>query len=275
MAEVGAERLEGRGAHHRQQRAGSHVQPIRGELGPLPAGTGRNSPPLVCLPSTVYLPLVDLSADLDGRLQARARLLQLLRDQRPAGLVFLSGDVHHAEMAGFPKNVSASDSKVLAAPEDGGVVEKDGEEALAPPGPPWLLEVAGPAHIGKVPDSHRSDGARWLGAQVTSSGMTHTVTGSLYGRASQWIIRHYNEHRRRAESFFTELNWGAIELDWGGTAPISTSARISYPAYHMMALTKRAWLRTRGGRRTARIGGAAAVATGVNHHGGAGPGDRA
>ena len=135
--------------------------------------------------------------------KARARLLALLQAERPAGLVLLSGDVHHAEMAGYPRNLTRRNVDLTVEEAAAGAGE---DKPNLPPRPsasddlrPWILEA-------------------------TSSGMTHTVASPFYSGILEWLIRVYSDHRRTPEGYFTGLNWGGIEIDWDGAAGGSVDA---------------------------------------------------
>lgn len=87
----------------------------------------------------------------------KLRLLRLLSDTRPSGLVIISGDVHHAEF------IAPSHSDLL---------------------------------------------------EVTSSGLTHSCTTPFFGFMCVPLLNLYHRHRMTLTSYFTDVNFGSIELNW-------------------------------------------------------------
>lgn len=116
----------------------------------------------------------------------RKRILQLLtnRDDKKEipGIVFLSGDVHFAEISSSHPNYGQTSTN---------------DKTINP-----LLEV-------------------------TSSGLTHTCTGAIYGPMCKPILNMFSDHRYRYNAagelrretnddvnYFTNRNFGSIEFNW-------------------------------------------------------------
>eukprot|EP00037_Helgoeca_nana_P007988 m.71651 g.71651 ORF g.71651 m.71651 type:complete len:471 (+) comp18653_c0_seq1:297-1709(+) len=94
--------------------------------------------------------------------RARQRLVRLLQEHRPRGLLLLSGDVHIGEMA-------------ASAPGNAGTLE------------------------------------------VTSSGLTHSCSGSIVGATCGPILDTYRKHRQQdggRSDYFLGQNFGGLEMDW-------------------------------------------------------------
>jgi alkaline phosphatase D len=120
---------------------------------------------------------------------SRAKLLGLLAEHRPAGLLLVSGDVHFAEMS---SNVKSQKQQLEHAEAEGG--------------------MEGEGVGGEAADADAAAAAPLL--EVTSSGMTHTCTTASYGAICDPLIRHFSGHRTKPEAFFTGLNWGSVEIEW-------------------------------------------------------------
>jgi hypothetical protein len=109
---------------------------------------------------------------------AKRRLLRLLGAHRPRGAVFLSGDVHFAELLGGG-----------GASSGGGGGGGGGSSAAAKP----VLEV-------------------------TSSGLTHHVGQAWWSAAAHWVLHTFAEHRPRADAYYMGLNFGTLRFDWAAAA---------------------------------------------------------
>ncbi|KAG5183484.1 hypothetical protein JKP88DRAFT_316824 [Tribonema minus] len=108
---------------------------------------------------------------------ARRRLLQLLEATRPRGTMFISGDVHLAELiSGIPPA-------------------------------PAIVEIEG--------NAKRHAPEREV-LEVTSSGLTHSCAGRYGTTLCRTMLNHWNTHRPRAEAYYAWQNFGSARIDWGG-----------------------------------------------------------
>jgi len=132
--------------------------------------------------------------------RARQRLAELLSLARPAGLLFVSGDVHFGEFISFapPGTVSDAESPLVVA------CSADA-----------TLDASCSAENGQ------DDASRPRLLEVTSSGLTHGCSGAWWGALCKPILESYKSHRARgvdgsrSKAYVTEQNFGTIHLDWG------------------------------------------------------------
>ena len=149
---------------------------------------------------------------------SKARLLKLLDDVSPKGLLVLSGDVHFAEIAGR----GGGDGSDSAGPSGGGgdgngggvgsgndVREDEGHD-----------QSKGGKTSSSIEDA--SDGGERSGGvgesfgpiEVTSSGMTHSCSSPWFGFVCVPVLSAFSAHRWRGLDGYPHINWGALELDW-------------------------------------------------------------
>ncbi len=105
--------------------------------------------------------------------RSKARLLALLAEHNPSGLVLLSGDVHHAELSG----------RAGRGPYQWNVTK----------------ETGGGAVTAAVEDASL--------LEITTSGMTHTCTSPFYGFMCPYFLKTYSEHRMFPSASYTDYNW--------------------------------------------------------------------
>lgn len=182
----------------------------------------------VCTPSPNHCPLtaacvlyctaLHWTSCVAGHFPAsKARLLKLLDDVSPKGLLVLSGDVHFAEIAGR----GGGDGSDSAGPSGGGgdgnggvgggndVSEDDGHDQ------PKGSKTSSSSEDG-------SDGGEPGGGidgsfgpiEVTSSGMTHSCSTPWFGFVCVPVLSAFSAHRWRGLGGYPHINWGALELDW-------------------------------------------------------------
>jgi hypothetical protein len=159
--------------------------------------------------------------------KAKRRLVDLMLRMKPSGLLFISGDVHFAELMTFK----------TAAPPNGGDEAARCNATMACETTP---EASGETSL----------------LEVTSSGLTHSCSGAWWGVACEGIVSSYRTHRARdggsesttpsgggggtgpitGPSYYTGKNFGTLEFQWadslgdssgGGTGTDSTSVVVS------------------------------------------------
>jgi len=88
--------------------------------------------------------------------------------------------------------------------------------------PSGLLLVSGDVHFAeflKVTTKHKPAVQVSVPlAEVTSSGLTHSVDSVWYGTVAKSHIKKYSHHRLSPETLFVGRNFGTIQIDWDKTA---------------------------------------------------------
>lgn len=126
---------------------------------------------------------------------ARQRLLQLLERTQPSGTMFISGDVHLAELlSGIPpQQVPAQHEPVLNI-------------SPARPVPVPSLEAASRPVL-----------------EVTSSGLTHSCAGRYGTFICSTMLNTWNKHRPKPDDYHFWQNFGSISFDWGDCSNMCNS----------------------------------------------------
>eukprot|EP00903_Cladosiphon_okamuranus_P014674 g13601.t1 len=172
---------------------------------------------------------------------SRKRLLDLLHRTNPAGLVILSGDVHHAELAsgwrtsnppdvGVDVGAGAAESEPSTTsdadlPPGHPPIESDAKSSGAGAGCPFAkrggaASAAEPSGSGPECAAHSGvGGAAGSGegrgvVEVTTSGMTHSCLSTHGKMMCEAYLDRWRQHRWREDAFFLDSNFGDIEIEW-------------------------------------------------------------
>lgn len=125
--------------------------------------------------------------------QSRDRLLRLLHRTHPRGLVLLSGDVHHAELAsGWRANPSmGADASGRTEDAPAPSQESAGDEDVCE------LHAAGEGRLEDVVDG-RGRGV----VEVTTSGMTHSCLVDHGKGMCEAYLSRWGQHRWRDDAYY-------------------------------------------------------------------------
>ena len=153
------------------------------------------------------LPLVHTNTTHRHFPKSKARLLKLLDDTAPKGLLVLSGDVHFAEIAG--RSVSTEDTR---SARDGGASDTVGSGGNANNNAATSASKPTKQQRGFSGSSASQSDPSPI--EVTSSGMTHSCSTPWFGAVCIPVLSTFSAHRWRQLQGYPHINWGALELDW-------------------------------------------------------------
>jgi alkaline phosphatase D len=114
-----------------------------------------------------------------------ARLLHLV-NKAPGAVLFLSGDVHYAEILDPLQTIHHKSPKSILS---------------------WLSSST------NQPSESNSNNNKTL-LEVTSSGLTHTCHDAVYGFMCTPLLQLFKAHRHHPLAYSSDKNFGSLQIDW-------------------------------------------------------------